>query len=533
MTRMTGLLVVCCGLVLTACAGKEKTGEMDVAVADAPGDAGDQSSVDECVSWCERTGSECGDDNCGGSCGECPESYECVETDVGYRFCYSFELECPLDCEEAKKQCGWLTIAIAEPLIECDCGSCAEDEVCVGDEPETASYCCAPDCDGKECGDDGCGGSCGECGEWWSCLSEAVDGPPICMDGEELACEFVECGSSWWGECVGEDGPCWDVWPWCPCPEGLLCVDDDGKVLTPYGGEGDGEGSCALASDVCGNGVCDVEEAGESCASCPADCFCPTGSCVDRCGDYNWEETCQCDDGCAFEGDCCSDFCEWCGGIYPNLCCEPECEGKECGDDECGGSCGECEEPMVECVEGQCELVCDCLDDEDCLPVEDFDLCNGKLVCGLTTPCKCELDPDSVVECPDGQTCIPETGECCQPSCEGKSCDEDDGCGGKCGECPVECSNHGQCGEGQLCLGEPEGWPPMEVCGICGDIEDCHCAIPSWPDQYGCATDAECEQNFMCGDQCDDCPVTCPKCVHGWCAYDTFDDVMCLCEGCA
>jgi len=73
----------------------------------------------------------------------------------------------------------------------------------------------------------------------------------------------------------------------------------------------------------------------------------------------------------------------------------------------------------------------------------------------------------------------------------------------------------------------------MEVCGLCGDVEECQCAAPSWPQQYICTTDSDCEQNFMCGDQCDDCPVTCPKCVHGWCAYQTFDDVMCLCTGCA
>jgi len=73
----------------------------------------------------------------------------------------------------------------------------------------------------------------------------------------------------------------------------------------------------------------------------------------------------------------------------------------------------------------------------------------------------------------------------------------------------------------------------MEVCGLCGDVEACQCATPTWPAQYVCATDADCEQSFPCGDQCDDCPVTCPKCVHGWCAHDTLDVVECLCTGCA
>jgi len=34
---------------------------------------------------------------------------------------------------------------------------------------KTASECCQPNCDGKQCGDDGCGGSCGGCGELESC----------------------------------------------------------------------------------------------------------------------------------------------------------------------------------------------------------------------------------------------------------------------------------------------------------------------------------------------------------------------------
>jgi hypothetical protein len=97
----------------------------------------------------------------------------------------------------------------------------------------------------------------------------------------------------------------------------------------------------------------------------------------------------------------------------------------------------------------------------------------------------------------------------------------------------VECAAHAECGAGQVCLGEPDIGPPFEVCGLCGDVESCQCAAPAWPEQYHCTTDADCEQNFPCGDQCDDCPVTCPKCVHGWCVYGTFDDVMCLCTGCA
>jgi hypothetical protein len=119
----------------------------------------------------------------------------------------------------------------------------------------------------------------------------------------------------------------------------------------------------------------------------------------------------------------------------------------------------------------------------------------------------------------------------CQPDCTGKVCG-DDGCGGSCGKCPVECAAHEQCAGDELCLGVPEEWVPMPICGLCGDLKPCQCTVPSWPPQYACASNADCEQGLPCGDQCDDCP-DCPKCVHGWCAHETFKEELCLCTSCA
>lgn len=36
--------------------------------------------------------------------------------------------------------------------------------------------------------------------------------------------------------------------------------------------------------------------------------------------------------------------------------CKPNCEGKQCGDDGCGGACGECGQ-NAECLEGQCKCI--------------------------------------------------------------------------------------------------------------------------------------------------------------------------------
>jgi len=65
---------------------------------------------------------------------------------------------------------------------------------------------CAPSCGGKECGDDGCGGACGDCqGPQDGCMAGACVCQPAC---EEDSCADDGCGGSC-GPC-GEDGTCQD-----------------------------------------------------------------------------------------------------------------------------------------------------------------------------------------------------------------------------------------------------------------------------------------------------------------------------------
>ena len=93
-----------------------------------------------------------------------------------------------------------------------------------GCQPEPASDAtheqCLPSCDGRECGDDGCGGECGTCNGDADC---SVDGlcTPIGPDGgcqgscEELGFECGEaCGESC-GECTGEQEGC--IGNFCQC----------------------------------------------------------------------------------------------------------------------------------------------------------------------------------------------------------------------------------------------------------------------------------------------------------------------------
>ena len=103
--------------------------------------------------------------------------------------------------------------------------------------------------------------------------------------------------------------------------------------------------------------------------------------------------------------------------IPPDI-CQPACEGKVCGDDGCGGICGQCEGPQDACDLGQCV---------------------------------------------------------CQPACEGKVCG-DDGCGGSCGVCINPCDPCGVKGgpweDPDLCM-EPEGLCATVCCPLCCDDVVC------------------------------------------------------------
>ena len=106
-----------------------------------------------------------------------------------------------------------LTCAPDEPQHPCDpessiyngCekvaigGACTIDPECEGDSVGCVDGVCVcfPQCTGKECGDDGCGGSCGECGAGWQC-----DGDQQCFD----PCVGKECGDDGYGGSCGACG---------------------------------------------------------------------------------------------------------------------------------------------------------------------------------------------------------------------------------------------------------------------------------------------------------------------------------------
>lgn len=147
--------------------------------------------------------------------------------------------------------------------------------------------------------------------------------------------------------------------------------------------------------------------------------------------------------------------------------CVPGCEGVVCGDDGCGGSCGECNGDNHEvCDAGTC--ACDeeggyhlsadgesCTDDEcdpdPCADEENMQCASGACFC-IGFECSGEC-------CPEGLTCFEDA--CCEPQCDGVDCGPD-ACGGDCGHCPEgQLCEAGQCGpaEGacQLCQSQCQG----------------------------------------------------------------------------
>lgn len=137
--------------------------------------------------------------------------------------------------------------------------SYAEDLGVTGDaivrvKVETAGT-CVPDCSGKQCGDDGCGGTCGTCPAGEHCSSGAC--VPDCVPN----CEGRECGDD---GCGGVCGFCpqgkvcgaWDdVWGLCVDPP---CTPDCTGRECRDGGCPDQPDACGTcgAGEVCEGGTC-------------------------------------------------------------------------------------------------------------------------------------------------------------------------------------------------------------------------------------------------------------------------------------
>ncbi|MGB0591558.1 MAG: hypothetical protein ACPGU1_17935, partial [Myxococcota bacterium] len=392
-------------------------------------DGNPNTTLDACVAGqcgCtpDCTDKQCGDDGCGGDCGACTTDDLCAPT-----ACDITSFQCvvtPIDCDDdnpctdnacSDGICSTTQIDCSddnpctdefcfEPSGDCISQQAADGTACDDQDPTTvgdtciSGVCgCVPLCDGKVCGEDGCGGVCGTCIGQDVC---DIEGQCIC---EPSCAADKPCGSD---GCGGDCGAC-PSWEACEAGQCVCAPDCDGKT--------------------CGTDGC-----GGSCGQCTGQEACQGGACVcvpdcdgKSCGDDGCGGSCG---ACAPGVDCVDNQC--------TSDCIPDCTDKECGSNGCNGSCGSCttvDGVPHECMAGSCEPVAECV--PSCEGVScGSDGCNAS--CG---------------DCAEGELCLGGSCEPCTPSCEATDICGADGCGGTCGQ---------GCAPGTVCSGntscvEPTG----------------------------------------------------------------------------
>lgn len=294
---------------------------------------------------------------------------------------------------------------------------------------------CSPDCTGKVCGDDGCGGSCGACEAGQGCASatgicQPADLPGTCASPLPLLADGVDL--------VGSHQIFGDT------TTGLhqavpTCNSTSTAVELVYVFTTDK----TVGIDARSYGYDTVlhlrkEDAGTAGSECLDDTPAATVGCSDDAsppGDYGSRVAVALDPGTYYlivDGFDSTQF----GAFQLDVKvapdgCVPQCDGQYCGgDDGCGGDCGACEEGFA-CVDS-----------------------------------KCQADP-------------------CLPACEGKECG-DDGCGGECGQCDAGLlcvPATGLCKSFDVCDHDlPACDPPCGEGQFCGTDCACHGVTDPMPD---------------------------------------------------
>ena len=402
-----------------------------------------------------------------------------------------------------------ITVTGAIVTIACETNEdCNDGDACTTDFCDPALGCvhtpipdciCVPDCANRECGDDGCGGSCGTCPD----DGLFCTGDPVCTNGKcaftgdpcnvvsPVCCEALDACVS---ECCSDED----------CPDDFYC----------NGEESCQDGVCMPGEFPCGDDCCDEATntcgLGQSCSS-DGDCgdgdACTSDACVDGCC-VNTPECStngQCNDNDPRTSDSCEEGC----CINAPLCTTDEdCDDDDpCTTDSCND--GLCENTPLECpddescVDGECV---ECLDDERC--EDDGVFCNGPEIC-LDGECVHQGSPCAPDEaCVDDLCRLPcvEDGECPGPLvCREELCVREDPASGALVQ--PQCGTDDVCSNGLVCAGayclEPctsdENCSAGEICGdgFCGVcISDADCR-----DGQRCV-DSQCCVPSMCGTAC-------------------------------
>jgi hypothetical protein len=261
-------------------------------------------------------------------------------------------------------------------------GACA-GEFCLGGKCASLPVECV---DGQSCTDGVCGISTGSCADKCGAVGGSCD------------CD---------AECVYRDTCCSDICSECPATNVPGCC-------IPY----------------CTGKVCGIDGCGGSCGGCPGQVVCSSaGRCFgegDCCGNNGTpgcsDETvqdCVCVSGGGPDLGCCQNTVNWDGQCATNATtncnltcgCTSNCNGKVCGADGCGGSCGDCPGGQS-CNNGTCEAAgSECTMAANCSPLE-VDCVEGRCI-GTGDCCSNNGTPGCTNEAVQDCVCAIDEG-CCQ-----------------------------------------------------------------------------------------------------------------------
>lgn len=234
--------------------------------------------------------------------GSCLAAHDCVVL----KSCEDATLECiaacltdlPIGVADYVKEVFWCVATQCEDDWQPE-GACFQEQrlglckslfdTCTGE--------CLPNCVEKDCGGDGCDGSCGGCETGFAC---DPNGKCLCQP----ACDGKDCGPNGCGAvcgvCAGRKPVCnaaqlCEPNPPSPCGDDDCVLEDDETCF-----------SCPLdcgECPPCGDGECDD---GEECTFCPGDCGpCTFGDCCAYHDFAGCEDAAVVDCVCGIEADCC------------------------------------------------------------------------------------------------------------------------------------------------------------------------------------------------------------------------------------
>jgi len=392
---------------------------------------------------------------------------------------------------------------------------------------------CIPECDGLECGDDGCEGSCGTCDDGNNCTTDECE-EGICVfppqSGEE--CPDVNPCTSSEGTC--NEGICEaaqlplgniDDFEECWCTEDSDCEQFDTNACDTS------TMVCDLELDSEGNPHCLY--ATVEMLNCDDGFTCTDDSCNEATGCVHLADDGKCDQSNPCQSGACSAT-EGC--VYtdvPDVECEDgsvctqgdTCEAGIC---EPGGEALDCEDAFG-CTDDSCDAIAGCAHNPDDAKCDDSNPCTDD-TCDPEKGC---LHENNVAPCDDQAACTLDD-ICAGSICSGipQTCSDDN-------ECTLDSCNP----DDGDCQFEPVADEPAKTCddeddlcttdnGLCvagecvGEEIDCDDANPCTDDSCGLTGCTYVPNDLACDDE-NDCTIG-DSCAASECVPGEEIDVACL-----